>query len=177
MNDWFSEETEADKLKRQLLQKDIQYANLQSDLDSRVRELDEVKLNFKEVQYKLQIEADRTTKLEDSLEKKATEFQRERLTRQNIETSLEVAQAKQAATEKSLKQVQLELDNYSLHNSGTSGQLAALTKERDVLQARLRELEASQRQCIAKLESELKDLRATNQQLQAQDQPNPFGAP
>ncbi|KAG8915527.1 hypothetical protein FRC00_003274, partial [Tulasnella sp. 408] len=89
MNDWFSEETEADKLKRQLHQKDIQYANLQSDLDSRLRELDELKLNFKEAQYKLQLEADRTTKLEDTLEKKASEFQRERLTRQNLETSLE----------------------------------------------------------------------------------------
>ncbi|KAG9046033.1 hypothetical protein FS837_005186 [Tulasnella sp. UAMH 9824] len=194
MNDWFSEETEADKLKRQLHQKgrphsfrvfesglthhpaaDIQYANLQSDLDNRLRELDELKLNFKEAQYKLQIEADRTTKLEDSLEKKASEFQRERLTRQNLETSLEVAQAKQAATEKSLKQIQLEVDNYSLHNSGTSSQLAALAKERDALQARLRELEASKRQSIAKLESELETLRATKQQSQhTEDQ---FGAP
>lgn len=73
MTDWFSEETEADKLKRQLHQKgpphsfrvlfeigltphpaaDIQYANLQSDLDQRLRELDELKLNFKEAQYKV----------------------------------------------------------------------------------------------------------------------------
>ncbi|KAG8971319.1 hypothetical protein FRC05_011311 [Tulasnella sp. 425] len=182
MNDtnWFSEETEADKLKRQIVQKDIQYANLRSDLDNKIRELDEFKLNFKEAQYKLQIEADRATKLEDSLEKKASEFQRERLVRQNLETSLESAQTKQAATEKSLKQIQVELENYSLHNSGTSSQLAALTKERDALQGRLRELEASQQRSIAKLESELEDLRATNQQLQTQqteDRPNTLGAP
>ncbi|KAG9019402.1 hypothetical protein FRB90_002912 [Tulasnella sp. 427] len=180
MNDWFSEETEADKLKRQIHQKDIQYANLQSDLDNKARELQEVQLNFKEAQYKLQIEADRATKLEDSLEKKISEFQRERLVRQNLETSLEAAQAKQVVTEKSLQQVQLELDDYSLHNSGSSSQLAALVKERDSLQSRLRELEASQRRTVQQLESELENLKTANQQSQARhvdDQRNPFGGP
>lgn len=78
MNDstnWFSQDTEVDKLKKQLGQKggstkpcirlstgltdttvafaDIRYANLQSDLDIKVRELDEMKLNMKEALYKV----------------------------------------------------------------------------------------------------------------------------
>lgn len=58
--------------------------------------------------------------------------------------SLEQAQSQQKATAKQLQQVQNDLDTYSLHSSGTSTQIEKLTKEREGLQSRIRDLEHTQ---------------------------------
>ncbi|KAG8888378.1 hypothetical protein FRB98_007773 [Tulasnella sp. 332] len=144
---------------------DIRSANLQDDIATKDRELEDVKINLKEAIYKLQMEADKAIKLQDALEKKTTELQRERLNRQNVENAFDSAQAKQKATQRNLEQVQLELDNYALHNSGASEQQSKLLKERDALQSRVKELEVTRSRAV-NLESEVTDLRAENERLQ-----------
>ncbi|KAG9028151.1 hypothetical protein FRB95_006800 [Tulasnella sp. JGI-2019a] len=169
---WFSEETDMDRLKRQLSQKDIRSANLQADIATKEKELEDVKLNLKEAIYKLQIEADRATKLQDVLEKKTAELQRERLNRQNVENAFDSAQEKQRITQRNLEQVQLELDNYALHNSGASEQQAQLIKERDTLKSRVKELEVNRSRAL-NLECEVANLRAENERLQQESSDKP----
>ncbi|KIK70613.1 hypothetical protein GYMLUDRAFT_105204, partial [Collybiopsis luxurians FD-317 M1] len=128
--------------KDKLSSKDAHIASQQGQLIKKAAELDEIKQALNEALHKLNTETSRVLQLESSLGKAASDLQNSNLLAQN--TSAALASAEEKLRQKVLEAKELEnsLISLSQHSDGHHTQLLEVHREKQKLEARVKELEA-----------------------------------
>ncbi|OBZ79957.1 hypothetical protein A0H81_01552 [Grifola frondosa] len=145
---------------------DAQHATLQSQLLKREADVNDVKDSMNEILVKLRAEADRALHLEETLARRADDLANERLTRQNTEAALVMAEQKLKDSEHDALELQSTLHTLSSHADLSTTDRRKLEKENAVLQSRVRELQkelhaTSEREQAALCQSQPANLNAT----------------
>ncbi|KAG7099719.1 hypothetical protein E1B28_001537 [Marasmius oreades] len=141
---------EMQAVKDRLGSKDAQIAAQQSQLLKKAAELDEIKVSFGDALRKLNEETQRVLRLETDLTKCSEDLRNEQIASENNRTVLKLAQEKMREKEMQVRQLESTLESFSYTSASEANSRAAKAeREKGVLEARIRELEANLRQLIS----------------------------
>ncbi|TFK56820.1 hypothetical protein OE88DRAFT_60008 [Heliocybe sulcata] len=128
-------------LRKQVLEKDSQCANLQSRLLKRNQDFEEMKKSLDESVHKLRTEAERALAFEKSLKHCTEHLESEKMARQNAEISFQSAQAKITTREKEARELQAIVDGLANGADRSSTLLAELQNQKAKLENQVKELQ------------------------------------
>lgn len=176
-------------LRKQLSEKDSQYANLQSQLLKRSEEFEEMKRSLDDSVQKLRAEAERALAIEKNLERCTENLQAEKIARQNAEISAASAQARITAQEQEARELQAIINSLSNGADDSATRLLKLSEEKKKLENQVKDLQANLREATMTpaparrgprrtsslsdarhifLEQELTELRAAHSKVEAE---------
>ncbi|KZT30973.1 hypothetical protein NEOLEDRAFT_1083593 [Neolentinus lepideus HHB14362 ss-1] len=133
-------------LRKQLLEKDSQYANLQSQLLKRNQDFEEMRRTLDDSVQKLRAEAERALDFEKNLGQCTESLQAEKIARQNAEISIISAQDKINLREKEAKELQAIIDALSNGADNSRVLLLQLQEQKTRLENQVKELQADIRE-------------------------------
>ncbi|SJL06365.1 uncharacterized protein ARMOST_09701 [Armillaria ostoyae] len=138
-----SEETQMHRNK--LASKDSQIAAQQTQLLKQTKELDDLRTSLHDALYKLSTESDRALRLETDLLRCNDDLRNEKLVSQNAASSLLAANEQIKTKELENKELLSNLDHLSRQSDGHTMRATKLEKEKNTLEARMKELEVNLR--------------------------------
>ncbi|KAK0208922.1 hypothetical protein DFS33DRAFT_1306416 [Desarmillaria ectypa] len=139
-----SEETQI--YRNKLASKDSQIAAQQTQLLKQTKELDDLRASLHDALYKLSTETDRALRLETDLSQCNDDLRNEKLTSHNAASSLLAANEQIKAKELENKELLSNLEHLSRQSDGHAIRATKIEKEKNTLEARMKELEANLRE-------------------------------
>lgn len=129
-----------------LASKDSHIAAQQTQLLKQTEELDEIRASLHSALFKLSTETDRALRLEADLSRCNDDLRNEKLASQNVASSLLAANEQIKAKELENKELLSNLEHISRQFDGHVIRTTKIEKEKNTLEARIKELEASLRE-------------------------------
>ncbi|KAJ7597437.1 hypothetical protein C8J56DRAFT_319481 [Mycena floridula] len=136
---------EQQAFKKQLSTQDSRIAAQQNQILKQAAELEEIKSTLNDALYKLHHETTRALSLEKDLSRCTDDLNKEKMLCQNKDTSLIAANQKLRIKELETRDLEATLDSMSHQSDQRNSNGNKLQKEKGVLEARVRELEAELR--------------------------------
>ncbi|KAK7058552.1 hypothetical protein VNI00_002188 [Paramarasmius palmivorus] len=137
---------EMQAFKDKLGSKEAQIAAQQGQLIKKAAELEEIRASFNDAVRKLNEETQRALQLESNLHKCSEDLRNEKILSENHKSALNVAQEKFKAKDLEARELEATLESMSHTSNGHNAKVMKMEKEKGVLEARVRELEANLRQ-------------------------------
>ncbi|KAF8899076.1 hypothetical protein BD779DRAFT_58463 [Infundibulicybe gibba] len=134
---------EAQALKDKLGSKDGQIAAQQTQLMKQAIELEELKSTLNETLHKLSHESDRALQLEAEASQRYEDLRNAKIASQNVQAALDSAHDRFKAKEMETRDLQEILERVSYTSDEHRAHGARLEKEKSILEARVRELDAA----------------------------------
>ncbi|KAF9270714.1 hypothetical protein L218DRAFT_889408 [Marasmius fiardii PR-910] len=137
---------EIQAFKDRLGSKEAQIAAQQSQLLKKAAELDEIKASFNDAVRKLNEETQRALRLESDLTKCSEDLRNEKIASENNQSALQMAQERLKEKELEARELESTLESLSYTSEEYNSRAAKTSREKSILEARVRELEANLRQ-------------------------------
>ncbi|KAF8634898.1 hypothetical protein AX15_000646 [Amanita polypyramis BW_CC] len=141
-----SEEVQA--LKNKLSIQDAQLASQQTQLMKQAQQLNEYQTSLNDVIHRLNQETQRSLQLEEDLKQKTDDYQNQCILSQNVDMALTGVRETLKAKDFEVKELQAFLDTVSRTSEENNTRSSKMEREKSILEARVRELEAEVRKKI-----------------------------